>query len=59
LLGAETLGTQTSVVTFNLPPEATRVGWTRFEIVGPAPQRSHGSEDPRRLSVCVYDVVLR
>jgi hypothetical protein len=58
-LGTNRAGTTAGVVTFDLPAEATRPGWNRFDVVGPAPQRPRDSEDPRRLSVCVYDIALR
>jgi hypothetical protein len=59
MLGAQPIGTATKVITFELPDAATRAGWTSFEIVGPPPERPRGSDDPRRLSVCVYDIALR
>jgi hypothetical protein len=59
LLGTRPLTREPAVVTFPLPEAATRTGWTRFEIVGPEPRRVRGSEDRRRLGVCVFEVMLR
>jgi hypothetical protein len=58
-LGTRTVSSSTSVVRFDLPAEATRAGWTRFALEGPKPVRVRDSEDPRRLSVCVYEIALR
>jgi hypothetical protein len=59
LLGAQPLRREAAVISFPLPEAATRDGWTRFELVGPPPVRVPGSVDPRRLSVCVYEIMLR
>ena len=57
-LGAQPIGTGTTVITFPLPEDATRTGWARFELEAPRAERPKGSEDPRRLSVCVYELSL-
>jgi len=59
LLGSEPLRGEPGVVTFTLPEAATRAGWTRFELDGPVPIRPSASTDPRRLSVCLFEVVVR
>jgi hypothetical protein len=58
-LGTRTVSSSTSVVRFDLPAEATGAGWMRFAIEGPPPVPVPDSEDPRRLSVCVYEIGLR
>jgi hypothetical protein len=58
-LGAHTAGSSPRVVMFDLPPEATRAGWTEFELRGPAPVHPRGSADPRRLGVCVYEIAVQ
>jgi hypothetical protein len=59
LLGSRTVSTSPSVMRFDLPAEATRSGWTQFVIEGPEPIGVSNSTDPRRLSVCVYEIALR
>lgn len=58
-LGTRTVSSNPSVVRFDLPAEATGAGWMRFAIEGPEPVPVPASEDPRRLSVCVYEIALR
>lgn len=58
-LGTRTVSSSSSVVRFDLPAEATHAGWTRFALDGPEPVGVPNSEDPRRLSVCVYEIALR
>lgn len=58
-LGTRVVSTSSRVVRFELPAEATRAGWTRFALAGPEPIGVSNSEDPRRLSVCVYEIALR
>jgi hypothetical protein len=58
-LGTRMVSASSSIVRFDLPAEATQAGWTRFALDGPAPIAVPNSEDPRRLSVCVYEIALR
>ncbi len=58
-LGAQLLAGEAKPLTYALPAAATRPGWVRFEIRGPEPVGVRGSPDPRRLSVCVYEITVQ
>jgi hypothetical protein len=57
-LGAQPLGGSPMLHTFRLPEEALATDWIDLEVRGPTPVRAAGNPDPRRLSVCVFEIRL-
>ena len=55
-LGQRRIGTTAAWVSFSLPETPMPAGWADVELRGPEPVPVPDSPDPRRLSVCLYEV---